>query len=45
MRAMVARRYGTEHHEFVVRPNAAEVLPELVEHYGEPFADSSALPT
>jgi asparagine synthase (glutamine-hydrolysing) len=43
--AMVARRYGTEHHEFVVRPQAAEVLPALVEHYGEPFADSSALPT
>jgi asparagine synthase (glutamine-hydrolysing) len=43
--AMVARRYGTEHHEFVVRPQASEVLPALVEHYGEPFADSSALPT
>jgi asparagine synthase (glutamine-hydrolysing) len=43
--AMVASRYGTEHHEFVVRPDAAEVLPEIVAHYGEPFADSSALPT
>jgi asparagine synthase (glutamine-hydrolysing) len=43
--AMVASRYGTEHHEFVVRPNAAEVLPDVVAHYGEPFADSSALPT
>src|SRR5260221_7596868 len=43
--AMVARRYGTEHHEFVVRPQASDVLPTLVEHYGEPFADSSALPT
>jgi len=43
--ALVARRYGTEHHEFVVRPDATEVLPRLVEHYGEPFADSSALPT
>src|SRR5262245_42193100 len=41
----VAQRYGTDHHEFVVRPRAAEVLPDLVEHYGEPFADSSALPT
>ncbi len=41
----VAERYGTEHHEFVVRPAAAEVLPVLVRHYGEPFADSSAIPT
>jgi asparagine synthase (glutamine-hydrolysing) len=41
----VANRYGTEHHEFVVKANAAEVLPKLVRHYGEPFADSSALPT
>jgi asparagine synthase (glutamine-hydrolysing) len=41
----VAQRYGTDHHEFVVRPQAAEVIPALVEHYGEPYADSSALPT
>jgi asparagine synthase (glutamine-hydrolysing) len=41
----VAERFGTEHHEFVVRPSAAEVLPLLVRHYGEPFADSSAVPT
>jgi len=41
----VAERYGTEHHEFIVRPNAAEILPLLVRHYNEPFADSSALPT
>ena len=41
----VAARYGTDHHEFVVKPDAAEILPRLVEHYGEPFADSSALPT
>jgi asparagine synthase (glutamine-hydrolysing) len=42
---LVAERYGTEHHEFVVEPRAAEVLPTLVRHYGEPYADSSALPT
>jgi asparagine synthase (glutamine-hydrolysing) len=41
----VAERYDTDHHEFVVRPNAAEVLPTLVRHYGEPYADSSAIPT
>lgn len=42
---MVAQRYSTEHHEFVVRPSATEVFPELVWHYGEPFADSSAIPS
>ena len=41
----VAEHVGAEHHEFIVRPDAMEVLPTLVEHYGEPFADSSALPT
>ncbi|HYY93135.1 MAG TPA: asparagine synthase-related protein, partial [Pyrinomonadaceae bacterium] len=41
----VAERVGAEHHEFIVRPHALEVLPTLVEHYGEPYADSSAIPT
>jgi asparagine synthase (glutamine-hydrolysing) len=41
----VAERFGTDHHEFVVRPNAVEVLPTLIRHYGEPYADSSAIPT
>ena len=41
----VARAFGTDHHEFVVRPDAVEVLPTLVRHYGEPYADSSAIPT
>jgi asparagine synthase (glutamine-hydrolysing) len=42
---LVAQRYGTHHQEFVVRPNALDVVPTLVRHYGEPFADSSAIPT
>ncbi len=41
----VAQAFGCDHREFVVRPNAIEVLPTLVEHFGEPFADSSAIPT
>jgi len=41
----VAEHVGAEHREFVVRPDAMEVLPTLVEHYGEPYADSSAIPT
>jgi asparagine synthase (glutamine-hydrolysing) len=41
----VAEHVGADHHEFIVRPDAMEVLPTLVEHYGEPFADSSAIPS
>jgi asparagine synthase (glutamine-hydrolysing) len=41
----VAEHVGAEYHEFIVKPNAMEVLPTLVEHYGEPYADSSAIPT
>ncbi len=42
---MVADRYGTKHHELRVEPNAVEILPTLVRHYGEPYADSSAVPS
>ena len=42
---LIADRYGTQHHELIIKPNAAELLPLLVKHYNEPFADSSALPT
>jgi asparagine synthase (glutamine-hydrolysing) len=41
----VAARYGTDHYELVVKPNALEVLPKLAWHFDEPFADSSAIPT
>lgn len=42
---IVADHVGAEYHEFIVKPDALEVLPKLVEHYGEPYADSSAIPT
>jgi asparagine synthase (glutamine-hydrolysing) len=42
---LVAERYGTEHHEIVLRPDAVELFPKLVEAFDEPFGDSSALPT
>ena len=41
----VAERYETEHHEFIVTPDAQAIIPDLVWHYNEPFADSSAIPT
>jgi asparagine synthase (glutamine-hydrolysing) len=42
---IVAQRYQTEHRERVVEPDAAAVIPRLVWHYGEPFADPSMVPT
>jgi asparagine synthase (glutamine-hydrolysing) len=42
---VVAERFETDHEEQVVRPDAAALLPRLVWHYNEPFADSSALPS
>lgn len=41
----VASAFNCDHHEFVVTPRAVDVLPRLVRHFGEPFADSSAIPT
>ena len=41
----VAERYGTEHHELLVRPQPELLLRALAEAFDEPFADSSALPT
>jgi asparagine synthase (glutamine-hydrolysing) len=42
----VAERLGSVHHEALVEPtDLVELLPQLVHHYGEPFADSSAVPT
>ena len=41
----VAQHLGTEHHEEVLTPNVAEMLPSIVRQYGEPYADKSALPS
>ena len=40
-----AKVFGTNHHEFVVKPDIAQLLPEVVWHLDEPFADSSSLLT
>jgi asparagine synthase (glutamine-hydrolysing) len=42
---LVAERYGTVHHELLVRPEPELLLQALAEAFDEPFADSSALPT
>lgn len=41
----IAERFSTDHHEFVVEPHAIEIMPKLARHYGEPYADSSAIPS
>jgi asparagine synthase (glutamine-hydrolysing) len=41
----VADKFDTQHHEYTVSPNAVEIIPKIVWHFDEPFADSSAIPT
>ncbi|MGE5192416.1 MAG: asparagine synthase (glutamine-hydrolyzing), partial [Deltaproteobacteria bacterium] len=41
---LAAEHLGTEHHEQVIEPSALQILPKLIWHYDEPFADSSAIP-
>lgn len=41
----VAKKWACDHHEWVVTPDAVQVVGKLVEHLDEPFADSSAIPT
>lgn len=41
----IAKMYGTNHTEFIVEPKALDILPKLVYHYEEPYADSSAIPS
>ncbi len=42
---LVADRFGTEHHEYVVTPDVEGLLPKLAWHHDEPFADPVAIPT
>src|SRR5215211_3929712 len=41
----VAQLFSTDHTELVVEPDAVSILPRLITHYGDPFADSSAVPS
>jgi asparagine synthase (glutamine-hydrolysing) len=42
---LVAKKYNTEHHDIVVKPDAVDLIKKLAWHYDEPFGDSSAIPT
>jgi asparagine synthase (glutamine-hydrolysing) len=41
----VADRFGTNHHEILVRPDATALIPKLVHHLDQPLADSSFVVT
>lgn len=42
---IVARHLGTEHTELILHPSEAQsVIPQLLDYFDEPFADSSAIP-
>jgi asparagine synthase (glutamine-hydrolysing) len=42
---LTAKKFGTDHHEFLVTPDICDVVDQLAWHFDEPFADSSAIPT
>ena len=42
---VVADALGTEHRSFVASPDLLGTLPALVRHFGEPYADATALAT
>lgn len=42
---LVAKKFKTDHEEFIVKPNALDILPQLAAIFEEPYADSSAVPT
>lgn len=42
---IAAKKIGVEHHTYIIEENGLEILPELIQHYGEPYGDSSAIPT
>jgi asparagine synthase (glutamine-hydrolysing) len=42
---IVAKRFKTDHHVFVVTPSTIELIDKIIYHYDEPFGDASAIPT
>ena len=41
---LVAERFGTDHHEFIVHPQIEDIIPKIIQSFDEPFGDSSAIP-
>jgi asparagine synthase (glutamine-hydrolysing) len=43
--SLIARRFGTDHHEIVVKPDVVSLLPKLIWHLDEPIADTAFITT
>ena len=41
----VARLFKTDHHEYIIKPDATKIVDDLVWYLDEPFSDPSAIPT
>src|SRR3990172_769354 len=41
----LVKKFGTNHHELLAKPENVEILPELAYQYEEPFADASNVVT
>jgi asparagine synthase (glutamine-hydrolysing) len=42
---LVAEMYKCDHFEHIIQPDIVSIIPKLVSHFDEPFADSSSIPT
>lgn len=43
--ALVAKKFRTDHREFIVRPDSVALISKLVHQFDEPFGDESSIPT
>ena len=41
---IIVDKFSTNHHEFIVKPNISEVIPDVIKNFDEPFADASSIP-
>lgn len=42
---ILAKKFGTDHHELIVEPDVVDILDDITWYLDEPFGDSSAIPT
>jgi len=41
----IAAKYGTDHHEMIVRPDNFDLIDNIIKYFDEPFGDPSSIPT
>ena len=42
---LVAQKFSTDHRELIIKPDLISILPRVAAHHGEPFGDSSSVPS